>query len=283
MKKGFLRILRILLGSLSLGAGISLFVSPNGIVPGGVTGLAIMINRFLPVGVGSITFLVNIPLLYVAYRRFGKRFFSNTLFALAASSISIDLFAIIKPVTTDLVLAALAGGGLVALGVGTIFRNGATTGGVDIVVRLLKQKFPHIKTGNVFLMVDGAIAVLSGLVFKNPELSIYSLLAIGVSSAVLNFVLYGADEARLMIIITQNPSDVKNVLVTKLGAGVSLIKATGGFSGEEKGVLICAVRNQSFYKAKDMVSEADSRAFLIVSSATAIYGEGFKAIDIEEM
>ncbi len=283
MKKGFLRVLRILLGSLSLGAGVSLFVSPNELVPGGVTGLAIMINSFLPVGVGSITFLVNIPLLFVAYKHFGKAFFTNTLFALTASSAAIDLFAVMKPVTNDLVIASLAGGGLVASGVGIIFRNGATTGGVDIVVRLLKQRFPHIKTGNVFLMVDGTIAILGGLVFRNPELSIYSLLTIGVSSAVLNFVLYGADEAKLMIIITPDPTAVKNALVTKLGAGVSLIKATGGFSGEEKGVLVCAVRNQSFYKAKELVGKADSRAFLIVSSATAIYGEGFKAIDIEEI
>lgn len=283
MRKGFIRILQIIAGSIALGIGVSLFVSPNNIVPGGLTGIAIVLSKLLKLGVGTLTFLLNIPIMAVALWKFGREFFIWTLTALAVSSVSIDLFSAIDAVSDDLVIASLAGGGLIALGVGIIFRGGATTGGVDVIVRLIKLKKPHIKTGNVFLITDGIIALLSGLILGNPETVIYSLLTIAVAAAVMNFVLYGADEARLLIIICQNEKAVIDSLVTRLHAGVSVIEGKGGYSGKRRSILICAVRNQSFHKARELISEADKQAFLIVSSATAIYGEGFKNITMTEI
>lgn len=278
MKKGFIRIFYIIIGSVAVGIGVSLFVSPNNLVPGGVTGVAIVLSKLIGRGVGTIAFLLNIPIMILALWKFGRAFFLWTLTALFASSVAIDAFSAISPLTNDPVIASLAGGGLIAIGVGVIFRTGATTGGIDVIVRLIKLKKPYMKTGNVFLITDGLIAVVSGFVLKNPENAIYSLLTIAVAAAVMNFVLYGADEARLLIIICENEKEVTNALVTELGVGVSIVQGRGGFSDSAKSVLISAVKNQSFYRARQLVSQADSRAFVIVSSASAIYGEGFKDI-----
>lgn len=283
MKKGFIRIFYIIIGSVAVGIGVSLFVSPNNLVPGGVTGVAIVLSKLIGRGVGTIAFLLNIPIMILALWKFGRAFFLWTLTALFASSVAIDAFSVISPLTNDPVIASLAGGGLIAIGVGVIFRTGATTGGIDVIVRLIKLKKPYMKTGNVFLITDGLIAVVSGFVLKNPENAIYSLLTIAVAAAVMNFVLYGADEARLLIIICENEKEVTNALVTELGVGVSIVQGRGGFSDREKSVLISAVKNQSFYRARQLVSQADSRAFVIVSSASAIYGEGFKDIKNTEI
>ncbi|MBQ4094921.1 MAG: YitT family protein [Oscillospiraceae bacterium] len=283
MKKGFIKLLWIALGSVIMGAGVSLFISPVGIVPGGVTGVAIVLGRLFRKNVGSLILIMNLPLLAVAVRKFGKSFFFATLTALLLSSCAIDIIATLRPVTDDMMIASLAGGGLVGLGVGIIFRCRATTGGIDIVVRLIKEKIPHIKTGNVFLVTDGAIALLSGVVLGNWELVVYSVIAIASSATVMNFVLYGMDESKLLIIVTSDGRKITEALTEKLGAGVSIIDARGGYTGEKRSVLICAVRNQSFYKAKELVCEADKTAFVMVASADSIYGEGFKAIDIQEI
>lgn len=283
MKKGFIRLFQILIGSVAMGVGVGMLISPNSLVPGGVTGVAIVISKLAKTGVGSVVFLLNIPIMLLALWKFGRAFFLWTLTALSASSAAIDFFSAYGALSYDPVIASLAGGGLVAIGVGTIFRSGATTGGIDVIVRLIKLKIPYMKTGNVFLITDGLIAIASGFVLKSPERVIYSLLTIAVSAAVMNFVLYGADEARLLIIICENEKEVTNALVTELGVGVSIVQGRGGFSDSAKSVLISAVKNQSFHRAKQLVSEADSRAFVIVSSASAIYGEGFKDIKNTEI
>lgn len=283
MKKGFIRIFQTIFGSVAVGVGVSLFVSPNNLVPGGVTGVSILLSKLTGGSVGAIAFLLNIPIMALALWKFGLAFSLRTTAALALSSTAIDAFSLFSPLTDDPVIASLAGGGLVAIGVGVIFRAGATTGGIDVIVRLIKLRKPHLKTGNVFLITDGLIAIASGFVLKNPENVVYSLLTIAVAAAVMNFVLYGADEARLLIIICEREKEVIYALVSGLGAGVSLLEGRGGFSGKAKSVLISAVRNQNFHKAKQLISEADSRAFVIVSSASAIYGEGFKDIKIDEI
>ncbi len=283
MKKGFIKLLWLALGSVIMGVGVSLFVSPTGIVPGGVTGVAIILNRFVEVGVGRIILLINLPLLAASLKKFGKHFFFLTLTALLMSSVAIDVIAAFPPATNDMIIASLAGGGLVGLGVGIILRCNATTGGIDIVVRLVKEKMPHIKTGNVFLITDGVIALLSGAVLNSLELSVYSFLSIGVSARVMNFVLYGMNEAKLFFIISSKGERVVKELTEQLGAGVSVLNAKGGYTGNNRAVLICAVRNQSYYKVKELVSRTDKNAFVIVASADSIYGEGFKAIDIKEI
>lgn len=286
MRRGFLKITRIiiiLLAAAIMGAGISLFTVPGGLVPGGVSGIAIIIGRLTGFKVGALSFAINIPLLIAAYIKFGRRFFADTVFALAASSAAIDLFARLPHITDDIMACSLAGGALISLGLGIIMRCGSTTGGSDIVVKLIKQRFTYIKTGALFMTLDSAVAIASGFVFGNWRAVIYSMLTIVVSAFTLNIVLYGADEAKLLFIVCDNREDVINALVDELRVGVSLINATGGYTRIDKYIIMCAVRKQNLYKAKELIYSCDSSAFMIVSSATAIYGAGFKSYEDSEL
>lgn len=286
MRRGFLRITRIviiLIASAIMGAGISLFTAPGGLVPGGVSGIAIIISRLTGIKVGTLSFIINIPLLVIAYIKFGRKFFADTLFALAASSVAINIFAEFPPVTSDIMACALSGGALISLGLGIIMRCGSTTGGSDIVVKLIKQRYTYVKTGELFMVLDSAVAITSGFVFGNWYAVIYSMLTIVVSAFTLNIVLYGSDEAKLLFIVCDNCEEVVNALVDELGVGVSLINAVGGYTRIDKHIIMCAVRKQNLYKAKELIYSFDRSAFMIVSSATAIYGVGFKSYEDSEL
>lgn len=284
--QGFFKITRIaiiLIAAAIMGAGISLFTVPGGLVPGGVSGVAIIISRLTGMRVGTLSIIINIPLLAAALIRFGRKFFADTLFALVASSLAIDLFARLPAPTDDIIACALAGGALISLGLGIIMRCGSTTGGSDIVVKLIKQRFTYIKTGALFMTLDGVVALSSGFVFGNWYAVIYSMLTIVVSAFTLNLVLYGADEAKLLFIVCDNCDQVVNTLVDELGVGVSLINAVGGYTRVNKHIIMCAVRKQNLYKAKELIYSCDRAAFMIVSSATAIYGLGFKSYEDSEL
>ncbi len=279
----FLRPFAIAAGAAVYGAGISLFIQPAKMVPGGISGIAIIVGSLTGIRVGTLTFLMNIPLMAIALIKFGKGFFGGTLFSLALSSAAIDFFARFEAAGQDPISGALAGGTLTALGLGIIMRCGSTTGGADIIVKLIKQKKPYLKTGGIFLALDSAVALCSGAVFGGRESVIYSMLTICVCAAALNYVLYGADEAKLLLVVCSNRGEVTKALVDELGVGVSLVDTVGGYTGKERAMLVCAVRKQNLYRAKRLIYSHDRSAFMIVTSATAIYGEGFKSYEDSEL
>lgn len=277
------RFFVIILSAAAVGAGISLFLTPAGLVPGGVSGISIIINKLTGIKVGTLSFVINIPLLIIALYKFGARFFADTLFSIAACSAATNIFDEIRPVTYDEIACALAGGALSAVGIGIIMRCGSTTGGSDIIVKLIKQKFAYIKTGVIFFILDSAVAFLSGVVFGDWRIVIYSLLTITVSGFTMNTVLYGSDEAKLLFVVCNNCDKVVNALVEGLEAGVSTIDAVGGYTHSGRKIVMCAIRKQNLYKAKQLIYSCDRTAFMIVSSATAIYGMGFKSYEDSEL
>ena len=194
-------ILLTIAGSVIYSAGMGLFLSPNRLAPGGVTGIAVIINGVTGFPTGITAFILNIPLLTIAVIVFGYRFFSTTVVATALSSLLIDQFAAFAPATDDLLLYAFAGGALNAVGIGLVFKGGASTGGTDIIVKLIRRKIPHIKTGRAFLLTDIMVIAASGLVSADLNLALYALIAMLVSSSIMDLVLYGPDEAKLVYII----------------------------------------------------------------------------------
>lgn len=280
--KFFVRLIVILFGSILIGAAVGLLISPNSIAPGGVTGIAVMLSKLSGANVGAIVMLINIPLLAIGRLKLGREFFWLTLFATVASSVFIDVFSYFEPLTNDILLASLSGGTLMAIGIGIVFRQEATTGGIDIIVRLIKQRLPHIKTGVIFLAIDGAVAITSGFVFNSADIAMYSVISLVCSSTAMNLVLYGTDEAKLMLIICNDTQGVLEALTVKLGVGASMLEAVGGFTQRERTIVMCAVKNYNLHKARRLINEVDSTAFLIVSSATEIYGEGFKSYNQED-
>lgn len=262
---------------------VSLFLDPNSLAPGGVTGIAIILNRLIPVETGTLILLLNIPILILGTWKFGIRFSLSTIYSTVLISLFTNLFASVEVVTRDPLLAALAGSTLTAIGIGGVFKAGATTGGTDIIVKILRLKMPHLKTGGLFLAIDAIIVTASAFVFKNIDVALYAGLTVFVISLVLDLVLYGRDEAKLFFIISDKSEQITRRLLEELDIGVTHMQGAGAFSGKEKQVILCAAKKVTAPKAEQIVREEDSQAFMIITSATEIYGEGYKSYFSEKL
>lgn len=267
----------ITLAAILFGVGISLFIDPNNLAPGGVSGLSIILSRLIPVPPGTLFLVLNLPIMIVGAWKFGIKFIVSTLYATFMVSLFTNLFEYMEPVTKDPLLGAVVGGGLVAIGIGWVLRVGATTGGTDIIVKCMKLKKPHIKTGTIFLTVDAVIIGIGGIVFGNMEAVLYSAISAAVTSRVLDLVLYGRDEAKMIFIISNSAQAITERILKELETGVTHLSGTGAYKKEEKQIILCVVRKQNAYKVEEIVREEDSSAFMIISSATEIYGEGYKS------
>lgn len=285
VKERVIDYLVITLGSVIYAAGISMFLDPNNLAPGGVSGIAIILNNFIkPINVGTIIVLINIPIMIIGVIKFGFRFLCSSIYAVAVSSAAMEIFdRTVGSLTSNLLLAAIAGGTLQAVGIGLVFRTGATTGGTDIIVRLLRLKFRYMKTGTIFLMIDGVIIIASGIVFKDLDIALYAALSLTVYMMMFNSVLYGGSEARLIYIISGKRERIAERIMTELDAGATIIEGKGAYTGQDRDVLMIVLRMRSLPEARDIVREEDKNAFMIVTKATSVFGEGFKSHDEEEL
>lgn len=269
--------------SITYAVGISLFLDPNNLAPGGVSGISIMLSRLTPIPTGTWILLLNIPILALGLWKFGLKFILSTIYCTIVSSTFTNLFSGIGALTTDKLLAAGAGGAVLAISVGMIFRAGGTTGGVDVIIKVLRLKYPHLKTGNLFLLFDGLVVTMSGIMFRNLETALYAAVAILVSSTVLDIVLYGKDGAKMIYIVSDYPDKIADRLLEDLDIGVTYIKGQGAYSGREKMVIMCVMRKPLAPKVQQVVMEEDSEAFMIISDATEIFGEGYKSYFSERL
>ena len=283
MKDFLKKYLQITFGALLFGAGISLFIDPNNFAPGGVSGLAIILNRLLPVETGTLFFLINLPILVLGWKKFGTGFTLTTLYAILLVSVFSNYFKHFSPATTQPILAAFFGGGVTALGMGLVLRTGGTTGGTDVIVKCLRQKKPYLKSGTFFLMIDAVVIGIGGLVFGNVDTVLYSVLSAMVTSYILDLVLYGRDEAKLIYIISDHAEKIAGRLLEELDIGVTYVQGSGAYSGKEKSVIMCAMKKNISPKAEEIVKEEDPLAFMIVTSATEIFGEGYKSYFSEKL
>ncbi len=281
----------ILVGSVIYAIGIGLFLDENGLTPAGVSGLAIVINHWISqlfnidwISTGLIIIICNIPIMALGIWKFKLRFFFSTIFATVFSSIVIDVFEKnFEPLTTEPLLASILGGACMSLGIGLIFRAGATTGGTDVIVRVLRTKYKHIKTGEMFWLIDGAVVLISVLTFRRVDVLLYAACTLAVQTFVIDAVLYGTDSAKLVYIISDHEKEITDFIITRLEGGVTIIKGKGAFSGSEKNVIMCVMRKQLLPRVRDFVADTDPNSFMIVTKATEIYGEGYKRHDSEDI
>lgn len=271
------KYLVITLGAMVYGAGISLFIDPNNLAPGGVSGLAIIISRLLPVETGTLILLLNIPIMILGIWKFGMKFIVSTLYATFMVSLSTNLFSWLPPLTGEPLLASLFGGVMSAVGIGLVMRAGATTGGTDILVKCLKLKKPYLKTGSIFLAIDSVIIGIGGIVFGNIDVVLYSAISVSMTSRVLDLILYGRDEAKIIYIISNASGIITERILKELDVGVTHLSGEGAYRKEEKQIIFCVVKKQNTYKVEEIVKQEDSNAFMVISSATEIYGEGYKS------
>lgn len=259
-------------------AAVSLFLDPNSLAPGGVTGIAIILNRLLAVSTGTWIFLLNIPILLVGMWKFGWRFILSTIYCIGLISVFTNLLASVEPVTGDPLLAALAGGSLMAVSLGFIFKAGATSGGTDIVVKLLRLSFPHLKTGFLFLVLDATVVAASAFVFQNIDTALYAGLVVVINSVLLDLVLYGRDGAKMMFIISDSYEKIAERMLEEMDIGVTYISGSGAYSGRDKKVIMCVMKKHQSPMAEEIVRQEDPDSFMIVTGATEIFGEGYKNI-----
>ncbi|MEY8325466.1 YitT family protein [Lachnospiraceae bacterium 54-11] len=275
--KNILKYLVITVAAAFYGVGISLFIDPNNLAPGGVSGLSIIVNRLIPVETGTIYLIINIPIMILGVSKFGFKFIISTLYTIFAVSVFTNVFSGMHPLTSEPLLGGIFGGMLVAVGIGVVMRAGATTGGTDIIVKCLKLKKPHLKTGTIFLSIDAVIICIGGIVFGNLDTVFFSVISAAVTSRVLDLILYGRDEAKMIFIISNSSEAITQRILIELDTGVTHLTGTGAFKKENKQIILCVVRKQNAYKVEEIVKQEDASAFMIISSATEIYGEGYKS------
>lgn len=270
----------LLFGSVVYAVGISFFLDPNRISPGGVAGIAFVLSSFIPVGIGVINFVINVPLFIAAWFRFRDKFVARTILVLIVSSAAMDLFtgycSSYIPFTKDLTLASLAGGAVMSIGLSLVYLGGGSTGGSDIVIKFLRQKYVHLKTGMLSFILDCLIGSLSVVIFHEIELGLYAVLTLVVQGFVLDRMLYGSDEAKLVYIISDKHDEISQKLLEELEIGITFIRGEGAYTKTDKNVVLCAFRKQLYQQVRAVVKEIDPSAFVIVTNATEIFGEGFK-------
>lgn len=277
MKKYFF----ITVFSVVYACAISFFLEPNDLAPGGVTGIAILLDTLTGIGTGTGVFLINIPILLIGWWKFGGKFMISTLYSIGVISVTTNLLEGVPALTTDLLAAALAGSFLMAVSIGSIMKMSATTGGMDIIVKLLRQKYPYLRTGRIYLMMDSVVVLLAILVFGNIESGIYAGITVLVTSGIMDLVLYGKDEASLFLIVTDYSKEVADRLMHELKVGVTYLEGKGAFKDREKEIILCVTRKIQAPQLENIVMEVDKEAFLIVTGASEIYGEGYKSYDAE--
>ena len=257
---------------------ISLFLDPNNIAPGGITGVAILINRFIAIPVGTLNLILNIPIVLLGLWKFGYRFIISTMYALGMVTIFTNMLSPFGAATDDLLIASVLGGCFIAIALAMIFKAGATTGGTDIIVKVLRLKWKHIKTNILFLAMDALVILASWVVFRDMTVAFYAGVAVVIDSVVMDYCLYGPDEAKLIYIISMHPEKIKKRILEELDITATVMKGRGAYSGDEREVLMVVMRKQMAPQVEEIVKEEDRNAFMIVSSASEIFGEGYKDI-----
>ncbi|MBR6665135.1 MAG: YitT family protein [Lachnospiraceae bacterium] len=284
MQQKVKRFFMMTIGAVLYAAAIGMFLDPNSLAPGGVTGISIIVSRLIPVETGTLILLFNIPILLLGTWKFGFKFIVSTIYCIMIISPMTNFFTSqYGALTEDPFLAGLAGGALLAVGMGTVFRAKATTGGIDIIVKIIRTKKPHLKTNNLFLLMDAVVVTCSALVFKDIDKALYAGMTVVVTSFVMDIVLYGKDEAKLIHIISDKSEEITKRLLDDLEIGVTYVRGEGAYSGKEKKVIMCVVKKQISPKVEDIIKEEDPMAFMIVSSAMEIYGEGYKNLFSEKI
>ncbi len=267
----------IAVGSSVFALGFDMFLVPNQIGAGGISGLAMVVNAFVPVlSVGVFTVLVNIPLFLAGYRFVGRKFFWGSLAGMLISSVMIDVFSVIPVVPTEPLMGAIFGGLFVGAGCGVVFMQGASTGGVDIAARLLKYKLRNLSMGKLMLLVDMTIAVITGIAFRDINKVLYCIVALFVSSEALDAVVYRFDYSYVAMIISDADEQIRDTIDQKLDRGCTYLKGEGAYTGQPKNVIYCAIKRQQVAELKELVMEVDPQAFLVLQEAHQVLGEGFE-------
>ena len=271
----------MLIGVIVTGLGLNLFLIPNKIAAGGLSGIATILYYVIHTPVGITMLVLNIPLFIWAAVRLGWSFIVSSLFGIVMLTVVIDATAPFLPVPTkDLLLASIFGGVVTGIGLGIVFRCQGSTGGTTILAAILRS-YTGMNIGQLLFLVDIAIVIAAGIVFQSWELAMYAIIAIFICSWVVDVVQQGLYYAKAFMIITDEPANVAQVILTQMDRGATAWQAKGMFTGHKKNILLSVVQQSEVAKLKDIIHRADPKAFVIMVDAREVLGEGFKPIHSE--
>lgn len=290
MLKGLKAYLWIIAGSLITAGAINVFLVPYKIAPGGVTGIATVIyylsNERFPVGVTMLA--LNIPLFVIGMRFIGGRFIIRTLFSTVFLSLIIDLTEpftryFVKNYITkaevssnpDLLLYSIFGGFFMGLGLGLVFRSGATTGGTDLAARIVNHFIPHLTMGQLLLIIDSSVILFAAISFNSFLLALYAILSLFISSKVIDAILEGVNFAKAVYIISDKPDEIAKLVMSELDRGITALKGVGMYTGNDKMVLYCVLNRGQLPMLKQLIIKTDPEAFVILTDVREVLGEGF--------
>lgn len=281
-------LMMILVGSIFYAIAIGMFSAPNDIAPGGLTGIATLLNYAsvhwnwpieLPIGITTI--VMNVPLIITAWFVLNRSMVVRTLMGITISSILTDIF---TPYLENLfrvedgrdpILVCIFGGALLGLGVGLILRRGGTTGGSEVISRLLEKKYPHMSVGTLILVVDTIVIAISAVVYGRIEQALYAVVFVFAGSQIIDRVVYGGRSGKIVMIISQKQPEISQAIMTKVNRGVTLLKSQGGYSGQEQNTILVAVRKDEVFRLRHAVFDIDPDAFFIMLTTDEVRGLGF--------
>lgn len=270
-------ILLSLVATAIMGLAYAVFTIPNDIAPGGVSGLATALADIIPLSVGVLSLLFNIPLLILCWKSMGIRNLVFTLMCTAFLSFFIDFFDTVIPgYTNNVMLASLYGGVISGFGIGLLFLRGLSTGGTDLFALLIKKVFPNTPSGTLLLMTNAAVVVVAMLIFQNLEVGLYSVITIFVSSKVIDAITTGVDYAKVIYVITSKGEYLASQLMEVASRGTTLLPAVGGYTKEEKQMVMIVTRRSTVSTCLRTIRKADPSAFAFVVDSNEVHGEGFK-------
>ena len=280
--------LMILIGSVCYAVAIGMFSAPNDIAPGGLTGIATLLNYAsihwnwpFELPIGATTIAMNVPLIVAAWFVLNRSMAVRTLMGITVSSVLTDIF---SPYLENLyrvdegknpILVCIFGGALLGLGVGLILRRGGTTGGSEVISRLLEKKYPHMSVGTLILVVDAIVITISAMVYGRIEQALYAVVFVFVGSQIIDRVVYGGRSGKMVLISSQKQPEISQAIMTKVNRGVTLLKAQGGYSGNDQNMILCAVRKDEVFRLRQTVFAIDPDAFLMMLTTDEVRGLGF--------
>lgn len=272
--KVFISYILMGVGVFLMAIAINYFFSPNTIAPGGVTGFAVVAEHIIGIEIYLINIIINVPLFIFGAKALGKVTAIKTLYATLLLSFFLKL---LPPLilTHDLLLSSIFGGVLAGAGLGLVFKFGGTTGGTDLAGAMINAKFPHLSLTNSMMMIDLMVVIFAGVVEKNIEISLYSVIAMFTTVKVIDLVLEGIGYVKAFYIITSLPDEVGDKLMLDLNRGVTSLQGKGMYTKEDKEVLLCVVSRSQFAQVKEIVKSIDPKAFVMVTEMSEVLGEGF--------
>lgn len=265
-----------MLGSAVFAAGFAFFLQPNDLSSGGISGLALILTELTGIGsVGILSILMNLPLFVLGGLKIGRQFFAGSLVGMVLSSLLIDGFAALDLPAVEPVIAMIYGGVICGLGLGIVFVNGTSTGGSDILVRLLKLKYRNVPIGQISLTFDALVVLLTGIVFRDMNKALYTGITVFLCGKMVDAVVYSFDYSKVALIITKEHAAIAREIGTKLDRGATFLHGEGSYTGENTKVVLVAIKKQQLAELKELVMALDPGAFVIVQEAHQVLGDGF--------